>query len=85
MGDELRAKTTSSSVVRDNEPLRKKLKPLKSTQKPTGLRYSHLFEEREEGRKGERKEGRKEGRKKGNRLLFLLQRFKLKSSAAHKL
>ena len=42
--------------MRDNEPLRKKLKPLKSTQKPTGLRYSHLFEEREEGRKGERKE-----------------------------
>ena len=42
--------------MRDNEPLRKKLKPLKSTQKPTGLRYSHLFEEREEGRK----EGRKE-------------------------
>ena len=53
--------------MRDNEPLRKKLKPLTSTQKPTDLRCSHLFEERKKERKKERKEGRKEGRNDGRK------------------
>ena len=57
--------------MRDNEPLRKKLKPLTSTQKPTDLRCSHLFEERKKERKKERKERRKEGRKEERKSVTL--------------
>ena len=37
VGDESRSETTNSTVARDNESLRKKLKALQYTNKPTGV------------------------------------------------
>ena len=43
VGEEFRGKITNSSVVRDDESLRKKFKALKNTSKPTGASNLRLL------------------------------------------